>query len=95
MGWEKNNWKNFQKKPVENRELWEELLALVRKHKKVDFFRVKGHVNLDSQSTDFNKLYTKFVEWNGAKFTFDDFKYITEMNNKADELANKGIDELR
>ena len=56
---------------------------------------MKGHVNLDSPSTDFNKLYTKFVEWNGAKFTFDDFKYITEMNNKADELANKGIDELR
>ncbi|MDY2959894.1 MAG: ribonuclease H [Hornefia sp.] len=95
VSWEKNNWKNSQKKPVENRELWEELLALVRNHKNVTFFRVKGHVNLQGKSTNTDKLYAKFIEWNGTEFTFEDFKYITEMNNKADELANKGIDELK
>ena len=92
--WEKNGWKNAARKSVENQELWKELLALVRQHN-VKFFRVKGHVNLNSKSTDFDKLYTKFVEWNGARFSFEDFKYITKMNNRADELANMGIDEVR
>lgn len=92
--WEKNNWRNAARKSVENQDLWKELLALVRKHN-VRFFRVKGHVNLNSKVTDFDKLYEKFVQWNGAAFSFEDFKYITTMNNKADELANKGIDQVR
>lgn len=92
--WEKNNWRNAARKSVENQDLWKELLALVRKHN-VRFFRVKGHVNLNSKVTDFDKIYEKFVQWNGAAFSFEDFKYITTMNNKADELANKGIDQVR
>jgi ribonuclease HI len=56
---------------------------------------VKGHVNLNSSQTDFNKLYAKFVEWNGSEFSFEDFQYVTKMNNRADELANVGIDEIR
>ena len=92
--WEKNNWRNAAKKSVENQELWKELLALVRQHD-VRFYRVKGHVNLDSKSTNFDKLYEKFVEWNGSGFSFEDFQYVTRMNNRADELANIGIDEVR
>ena len=38
--WEKNNWKTTKKTAVENRMLWEELLALVRKHASVTFFRL-------------------------------------------------------
>ncbi len=94
ISWEKNGWRNAAKKPVENKDLWQTLIALVKKHD-VRFYRVKGHVNMASKSTDLNKLYEKFCTWNGAEFTFDDFKYITGMNNRADELANKGIDELR
>ena len=94
VSWENNGWKNAAKKPVENQELWKELLTLVRQHN-VKFFRVKGHVNLNSKSTDFDKLYAKFVEWNGARFSFEDFKYITQMNNRADELANVGINRVR
>lgn len=92
--WEKNKWRNAAKKSVENQDLWKELLALVRKHH-VEFFRVKGHVNLNSKSTDFDKLYEKFVSWNGTRFTFEDFKYITAMNNRADELANIGISRIK
>lgn len=92
--WEKNKWKNAAKKSVENQELWRELLALVRQHD-VKFYRVKGHVNLNSKTTDFDKLYEKFVGWNGSRFTFEDFKYITTMNNRADELANMGIDRVK
>ncbi len=92
--WEKNKWRNAAKKSVENQDLWKELLSLVRRHD-VEFFRVKGHVNLNSKSTDFDKLYEKFVSWNGSRFSFDDFKYITSMNNRADELANMGISRVK
>ncbi len=93
-GWLKNNWITSSKKPVENRDLWEKLLSLTKGHN-ISFYRVKGHVNLNSKNTNFNALYEKFIQMNGAKFSFDDFKYVTEMNNRADALANKGIDDIR
>lgn len=40
--WRKNNWKTSGKEPVKNRELWEELYDLTKKHK-VEFIKVKGH----------------------------------------------------
>lgn len=92
--WEQNRWRNAAKKSVENQELWKELLALVRQHD-ARFFRVKGHVNLNSKNTNFDALYEKFLQWNGAVFSFEDFKYVTEMNHLADALANRGIDENR
>ena len=92
--WEQNRWRNAAKKSVENQELWKELLALVRQHD-ARFFRVKGHVNLNSKNTNFDALYEKFLQWNGAGFSFEDFKYVTEMNHLADALANRGIDENR
>ena len=94
VAWQKNGWKNSAKKPVENRDLWEQLLAETAKHR-IEFYRVKGHVNLESPSVNIASLYAKFREWNGPDFTLDDFKYITGMNNRADALANVGIDELR
>ena len=42
-----------------------------------------------------DKLYDKFREWNGTEFSYEDFEYATERNNRADALANEGIDELR
>ena len=94
VNWQKNGWKNAQKKPVENQDLWKELLPFLDQHEIV-FFRVKGHVNLNSENTNIMKLYEKFCEWNGGGFSLDEFRYIIEKNNRADELANKGIDELR
>lgn len=40
--WNMNNWKTADKKPVKNKELWEELYALTQIHK-VEFIKVKGH----------------------------------------------------
>ena len=40
--WQKNNWKTASKDPVKNKELWEELYSLTKKHK-VTFNKVKGH----------------------------------------------------
>jgi len=40
--WKLNGWKNSQKKPVKNIELWKNLDAEVSKHK-IEWFWVKGH----------------------------------------------------
>ncbi len=99
--WEQNKWRNAARKSVENQELWKELLSLVRKHD-VSFFRVKGHVKLPKtaagalpQSDTLEKHYEKFLQWNGSQFSYEDFIYVTQMNNLADALANRGIDEIR
>lgn len=41
-GWVKRDWKNSQKKDVANRDLWERLLELTRKHE-VEWHWVRGH----------------------------------------------------
>jgi len=41
------------------------------------------------------KHYEKFLEQNGKGFSFETFTHITRRNNRADALANEGIDELR
>ena len=43
-GWVMRGWKNSNKKPVANRELWEELIALTKQHN-VHFNKVKGHAD--------------------------------------------------
>ncbi|HAM55521.1 MAG TPA: ribonuclease HI [Candidatus Rokubacteria bacterium] len=40
--WRRNGWRNAQKKPVENRDLWEALLALAEQHD-VEWHKVAGH----------------------------------------------------
>lgn len=92
--WQINGWKTKAKKPVENRDLWERLLLHLEKHQ-ISFYRVKGHVNLNSKSINPSTIYDKFVEWNGCDFTYEDFLYITEKNHRADLLANMGMDQLR
>ena len=42
--WMKNGWKTANKEPVKNKELWQELYALTKKHK-VEFMKVKGHAD--------------------------------------------------
>ncbi len=41
-GWIKRNWKNSQKKPVLNRDLWEELLRLSEPHQ-IEWIWTRGH----------------------------------------------------
>lgn len=42
--WFHNGWKTADKKPVKNKELWEELLSLLSKHR-VKFVKVRGHAD--------------------------------------------------
>lgn len=94
VSWKKNGWKNSQKKVVENRDLWERIILHLPKHN-INFYLVKGHINLKSKNTDIDKHYHKFMKNNGKSFSLDQFCYIVEMNNRADELANTGIDSIR
>ena len=40
----KNGWRTANKEPVKNKELWQELYTLTKKHK-VEFIKVKGHAD--------------------------------------------------
>jgi ribonuclease HI len=44
FNWEKNNWRNSQKKEVMNQDLWKELIGLIRSYdNKINWEKVKGH----------------------------------------------------
>lgn len=42
-GWIAKGWINSQKKPVENKELWQELYTLKQRFNNIEFVKVKGH----------------------------------------------------
>lgn len=42
--WQARGWRKADKKPVENRELWEEMLAAMRPHR-LEWIKVKGHAD--------------------------------------------------
>jgi ribonuclease HI len=46
VNWRSNGWKNAKKKPVENQDLWVELLDLYEKHGNVSLCKVKGHIGV-------------------------------------------------
>jgi len=47
--WQKRNWRKANKKPVENQDLWKELLKVMDKHD-VKWVKVKGHANDDKNN---------------------------------------------
>ncbi|MEL7835244.1 ribonuclease HI [Fodinibius sp. Rm-B-1B1-1] len=42
--WQKRGWKKANKKPVENQDLWKEMLEAMKPHK-VEWIKVKGHAD--------------------------------------------------
>ncbi len=42
--WQKRGWRKSNKKPVENRDLWEAMLKAMEPHK-IDWIKVKGHAD--------------------------------------------------
>ena len=42
--WQRKNWVKSDKKPVENQDLWKEILALTDKHA-IQWLKVKGHAD--------------------------------------------------
>ncbi len=60
FNWQKNNWRNAAKKPVMNRELWEELYSLTEELKP-KWTYVKGH-NEDKYNDRADLIATSFAE---------------------------------
>ena len=95
--WVKNGWKTSEKKPVENRELWEQLLSLME-GQTCEFYLVKGHLKLTDkdgtplgeENAALRKAYGSFCRHNGET-SFEDFYRIAGYNNRADDLANEFI----
>ena len=94
INWQKNGWINSQKKPVENKDLWQALLALVEGQSKIEFLKLKGHLD-GASSAEINKWKAKMEASNKEKYSAEEFQYLTQMNILADALANKGIDTVR
>ena len=92
--WRVNGWLTSDKKPVENRSLWEKLLAFLTDYD-FRFYLVKGHIAKGAREETKRKEYERFVRHNGDEFSYEEFLGICERNNRADELANAGIDEVR
>jgi ribonuclease HI len=92
--WQKNGWKTTSKTPVENKDLWARLIALIYDHD-YSFFHVKGHINPDHPSTNMEKHFENFVRKNGKGFDTEEFIHIVRMNNRADKLANVGVSEIK
>ena len=92
--WLINDWKTTAKKPVENRDLWERLLVFLTDYD-FRYYLVKGHVSPSASEETIEKHYRRFVENNGESFKLEGFKHIISRNNRADALANQGIDDIR
>lgn len=99
--WRSNGWKTSQKKPVENRELWERLLSLAE-GQSCEFYLVKGHLKLADrgglplgpEDPALARAYGSFRKHNG-EFSFEEFLEIARFNERADELANRFIETTR
>lgn len=94
INWQRNGWLNSAKKPVENQDLWQAIIPYLNKHS-FTFFKVKGHINLNSKNVNKEKLLQDFQKWNGSYKSMENFIHAVIMNNRADALANKGIDLVR
>jgi len=65
FNWQKNNWRNSAKKPVLNKELWQELHALNIEYKP-KWTYVKGH-NEDKYNDRADEIATSFAEDDNIK----------------------------
>jgi len=65
LGWQKNNWRNANKKPVLNKELWEKLYELTQEFKP-KWTYVKGH-NEHEHNDRADLIATSFAEGEPVK----------------------------
>ncbi len=62
--WLRRGWKKADKKPVENRDLWEELLNAMRPHD-VEWVKVKGHAD-DERNNRVDRLAVEACKKQGS-----------------------------
>lgn len=85
--WIARGWLTAKKKPVENRELWEELLTLVDEFDDYKFYKIKGHLPLESIHLE--KWYNKFLI-EEKRVSLEEFRRYLSYNHRADKLASDG-----
>ncbi len=93
VNWEKNGWKTSQKKPVENKELWEQIISIIKKIDNISYFHIKGHLDINN-SKEVDKWKNKFEKSYG-KISTKEFNRLIEKNHRVDYLANLGMDKYR
>jgi ribonuclease HI len=93
--WQANGWMRNAKDPVLNRDIWTLLLEQAQTQRQLDFYLIKGHLNLKGAEKNLLAAYERFQKHNGNAFSYEQFLHIAEMNNHADALANQGIAEIK
>lgn len=86
LNWRKNGWKNAKKEPVLNRDLWEAILEHYEKCRNIEFIKIKGHVNLNSEP-EIKKSYEKERKAFSDPLGIGEYRRHLEFNHMADELA--------
>ncbi len=86
LNWLKSGWLNSKKQPVENRDLWQQILNLVSQHPKVDFYKVKGHLKADD-SVAIKKWHAKFLADYQTNLPFEVYQQAVNYNIRVDALA--------
>ena len=91
--WILNNWRTSTKKPVENKDLWQELLNVISQFKHIQFFRITGHLSMNKMD-QLENAHKKFVEENRTCLPMEEFIKYMQGNNLADLLVNKAMNKL-
>ena len=87
-GWIERGWKNSQKKPVANRDLWEPFIELVRARGDVEFEWVKGHAGNRMNDAADRLATTAAAEQRGR--SGDHFTDAVVADLDADEPTSRG-----
>lgn len=75
--WQRNNWKKSNKKPVENRDLWEAITAAGKPHQ-LEWIKVKGH-----STNPYNNRVDELAVAASKKYRYTD---TSEANPGASEI---------
>ena len=78
-GWQKNGWQTAAKKPVENQDLWKQLLPYHGRSTDISFLPCQRAMSvMNSKSVQISTSCTQSSgQWNGAEFSYEDFIYVT------------------
>ncbi len=93
LNWQKNGWKNSKKEAVLNQDLWQDMLFEYKKFVKIDFIKVKGHVNPENKDA-LKANYQKYGKVMGV-MSIKEYRKHIEYNNRVDELAVAAAEKVK
>ncbi len=88
-GWQKNNWTTSQKKPVENRDLWEKLISSTI-YRTIEWKQVGGHVGVAGNDRC-DQIATEFADGFSPKLYsghFENYPIKNILDIKENDLAS-------